>query len=210
MRNSGTSSGSWMTGLEQQRQVYAKNMALQQVWTNGIIAPIVERRCANNMKKVKVYLDTNMVLDVFINHARALKRKERVLLPKKYEFMLANKEKVEFVTSFLTKAEIVRELLSAHGIEYEKINEIWIDMLDALSCFYVNKFEFDEKLVEIASKMPLKLRTLFNFMHMFVAMNLGCLIVSGDDSFIEKIRSSFLYDKAVNYIELRKLVEGEV
>lgn len=72
-------------------------------------------------EKIKIYLDTNMILDVFINHAKAVKKGEDVLVPKKYEFMIANKEKIEFVTSFLTQAETIRELTSGYGVSYEDI-----------------------------------------------------------------------------------------
>ncbi|MBI4170467.1 MAG: hypothetical protein HY514_02145 [Candidatus Aenigmarchaeota archaeon] len=43
----------------------------------------------------RVILDTNMMHDYFVNQARALKRKEDALLPKKYSFMLAEKERGE-------------------------------------------------------------------------------------------------------------------
>ena len=157
---------------------------------------------------MKIYLDTNMIHDYFVNQAIALRKKGDAVLPSKYKFMLTEKDRIEFVTSFITKAEVVRELRSAHGTDAKTIEVIWNDLIDALSCEYIEKFEFDEKLVDIALKMPLRLRTLFNFMHLFIAMNLDCYIVSGDDDFVQKVKESMIYQKIINYIELRKLSEG--
>jgi hypothetical protein len=42
-----------------------------------------------NMDKIKVYLDTNTILDFFINQAKALKKKEKVMVPEKTKFFLA-------------------------------------------------------------------------------------------------------------------------
>ena len=157
--------------------------------------------------KIKIYLDTNMIHDYFANQARAIRKKEDVILPSKYMFMVKEKGRIEFVTSFITKAEVVRELISAHGTDTKTIEIIWSDLMDAPLCEYVAKFEFDEKLVDIAFKMPLRLRTLFNFMHLFIAVNLDCYIVSGDNDFVKKVKKNLIYGKAINYIELRKLLE---
>ena len=149
-------------------------------------------------EKIKIYLDTNMVLDLFINHAKALKRKEDVLLPKKYEFLLANKKKIEFVTSFLTKAEIVRELVSGFGIEYEPIESLWNDFLGSLNCKIVETFTFDNKIADFVSHSQMKLRTLFNFMHIFIALDQGCYFVSGDNIEFRKLAgtwSNFIWGK---------------
>ena len=161
-------------------------------------------------EKIKVYLDTNMIHDYFVNQAKALKSKKEAVLPSKYKFMLTEKKRIEFVTSVITKAEIVRELRSAHGINPEEIEIIWNDLINALSCNYIAKSEFDERLVEIAFKLPLRLRTLFNFMHLFIAIKLNCYIVSGDEDFVQKARENLLYDKAINYIELRKITGGDI
>ena len=59
------------------------------------------------MEKTKIYLDTNMIMDIFINQIKTLDGKEPGI-PKKYEFMLAHLDKFQFVTSVLTKAEIIR------------------------------------------------------------------------------------------------------
>ncbi len=159
-------------------------------------------------EKLRVYLDTNMIHDYFVNQARAVKKKEDVVLPSKYKFMVAGKENIEFVTSVITKAEIARELKSGHGLDRNTIEVIWNDLIAALSCDYIPKHEFDEKLAEIALSFPLKLRTLFNFMHLFIAMQLECYIVSGDGDFLGAVKTSLLYDKAISYIELRKIAEG--
>ena len=158
-------------------------------------------------KKIKVYLDTNMILDVFTNHAKVLKKKEDVILPKKYEFMLASKEKIEFVTSFITKAEVVRELVSGYGTSYEEILAVWSRFMISLDCQYVENFRFDEKIAELAGKLQLKLRTMFNFLHLFIAISQNAYFISGDRDAIRKAKEMKIYDKVISYEEFRKMME---
>lgn len=127
-------------------------------------------------------------------------------MPKKLEFFLDNLDKLEFVTSFIAKAEVMRELVAGHGITKETVNSMWNDFLKLLNCKYIEKFEFDEKLVEVAGDLKLKLRTLVNFTHLFIAMSENVYIVSGDKDLIDKVRENKIYVKILNYMELRKLI----
>jgi len=63
------------------------------------------------MSKARIYLDTNTVFDFFINEAKAIRSGDTSKIPSKFRFMLESKGKIEFVTSFLTKAEVSRELI---------------------------------------------------------------------------------------------------
>ena len=113
------------------------------------------------MAKIKIYLDTNTILDVFINQAMHFKGKE-LRMPEKAKFMLDN----------------------------------------------IEKFEFNRDLVEIAIKTKLRLRTMFNFQHLFIAMKENAYIISGDKNFIEKSRELHLYDKLISYIEFRQMISN--
>lgn len=159
------------------------------------------------MRKIRVYLDTNMIHDFFVNQAIYVKRKEEPRIPKKFEFIISSKEEIEFITSFLTKAEIVRELISAHSMNYEDISVIWDKFLNSSECKYIPNFGFDEKIVDIASKSKMRLRTMINFLHLFIAMNESAYFVSGDKDIIVKIRENGIYNKAMTYTELRKFIE---
>ena len=159
------------------------------------------------MKRVYVYLDTNMIHDFFVNQAIYTKRGEEPKIPKKFEFMTANKEKLGFVTSFLTKAEIVRELVSAHSMTYPDVSSVWDKFLDSLECNYISKAEFDDNLVDIVAKTQMKLRTMINFLHLFIAIKRNIYFVSGDRDIIKKIRDSGIYTKIMTYNELRDFVE---
>ena len=86
--------------------------------------------------KPKVYLDTNMILDIFINQIKVLNGKEPKML-RKYEFMLQHIDKFQFVTSVLTKSEIVRELTSAFHLPRENIERLWNGFTESLKCHYV-------------------------------------------------------------------------
>ncbi|MDI6721066.1 MAG: hypothetical protein QMD85_01655 [Candidatus Aenigmarchaeota archaeon] len=71
---------------------------------------------------------------------------------------------------------------------------------------YINKFEFDETLVELAGKMKMKLRTMFNFQHLFIAIREDAYFVSGDKDIMNKIKELNINSKTLTYIELRKLI----
>ena len=71
--------------------------------------------------KLKVYLDTNIVIDFFINQAKGIRRKEKAKIPKKLTFFSKNLDRLEFITSLITKAEIVRELAAGYGISDKDI-----------------------------------------------------------------------------------------
>lgn len=156
------------------------------------------------MEKLKIYLDTNTIIDFFINEARKIKRKEEPRIPKKFEFLTEKLAYLDFVISFITKAEIVRELVAGHAMKKEDIEPAWKQFLEALECHYVQNFSFDEAIVDIAYKFPFKLRTLFNYMHLFIAMDQNAYIISGDRNFIDTVRNLGIYDKALTYIELRQ------
>ena len=159
------------------------------------------------MSKIKLYLDTNMVHDLFVNQANALKKGIEHNKPKKFTFLLENQEKFEFVTSFLTKAEIARELVSAHNIRPDVIEQFWTDFVSILKQKYIDKFEFDEQIVDIVYKAKMKLRTMVNFFHLFIAIREQAYFVSGDKPILDKTKEIGLYDKLLTYIELQKLAD---
>ena len=157
------------------------------------------------MAKIKLYLDTNMVLDLFINQAKALKGNSDVIEPKKFTFMLDHLDKFDFVTSVLTKAEIVRELVTAFQLSNIEVERLWEGFSKSLNCNYIDKFTVNNKLVDIVSKIKLRLRTLMNFQHVFIAIQENAYFVSGDKDIINKIRDTDVYDRALTCIELREL-----
>ena len=148
-----------------------------------------------------------MVHDLFVNQANALKKGIEHNKPKKFTFLLENQEKFEFVTSFLTKAEIARELVSAHNIRPDIIEQFWTDFVSILKQKYIDKFEFDEQIVDIVYKAKMKLRTMVNFFHLFIAIREQAYFVSGDKPIINKAKEIGLYDKLLTYIELQKLAD---
>jgi len=156
------------------------------------------------MEKLKIYLDTNMIIDIFINQIKLLNGKDPEV-PKKYEFMLAHTDKFNFVTSVLTKAEIARELGTAFHLPKEKIEKLWNGFITSLGCHYVDRFTIGEEFADIVYNLGLKLRTMMNFQHVFIAMRENAYFVSGDKDIIQKTRESGIYDKCLTYIELRNL-----
>jgi hypothetical protein len=41
---------------------------------------------------------------------------------------------MKFITSFLTKTEVVREIVAGHGLEKQIVENTWKDFLDMLKC----------------------------------------------------------------------------
>lgn len=157
------------------------------------------------MEKMKIYLDTNTIVDFFINSAKSLKKKEKLVVPKKYQFFIEKAGEIEFVTSLLTKTEIVRELISAFDLNKEDIEQLWNTFIQSLNCKYIGKFTMDERLVDVAMKYKIKLRTVVNFQHLFIAMEENAFLLTGDKDLVDIVRENKLYDKIIMYIELRKM-----
>ncbi|MBI2580132.1 MAG: hypothetical protein HYW27_04490 [Candidatus Aenigmarchaeota archaeon] len=157
------------------------------------------------MDRLKIYLDTNTVLDFFINEARVIKNNEDTKVPSKFQFMLESKEKIEFVSSFLTKAEICRELVSAFQLSEEDIERLWNTFISSLECRYIERFQFDEEIVKLTIKLKMRLRTMVNFFHLFIAIKDNAYLLSGDKDLIRIVRENLLYDKIISYIELRNM-----
>ena len=83
---------------------------------------------------------------------------------------------------------------------------MWDEFIKTLNCKFIPKIEIDERFAQLPLKIRLKLRTLMNFQHLFVAMKENAYLVSGDDDLIKIVREHKLYDKILSYIELRKLI----
>ena len=161
------------------------------------------------MDKIKLYLDTNTILDFFINQAMHFKGKKEQKMPEKMKFLLENIDRFDFMLSFITKAEVTRELVAGFGVEYERVERFWSEFMQSMkNPVYINKFEFDDKLVELTGKLGMKLRTMFNFMHLFIAIKKEAYFVSGDKDIILKTKELGLYDKVISYIELRELISS--
>lgn len=158
------------------------------------------------MDRVKVYLDTNTIQDFFINQALAFKGKKPFTMPKKLEFFLDNLNKIEFATSFYTKAEVMRELVAGYNMDKNKVEDIWNELMKLLNCEFIAEFKFDQKLVDIVGNLKLRLRTMVNFQHLEIAMSRDVYLITGDQNLIEKVREHKIYDKILSYIELRKLI----
>ncbi len=157
------------------------------------------------MHKIKLYLDTNTILDFFINQAMHIKGKGEVKVPEKAKFMLDNIERLELVVSFLVEAEVARELVSAHGLPDHAITKAWKEFVETYRCKYIEKFEFNRELVELVLITKMRLRTMFNFQHLFIAIKENAYTVSGDKNFVEKAREMNVYNKLISYTELRQM-----
>lgn len=158
------------------------------------------------MEKIKIYLDTNTVLDFFINQAKAVKKNEEAITPEKFKFFVENLDKIEFHTSILTYAEIARELITGLHMTETYFEELWIAFTKILNCNFITNITIDKRFSSIVTKIRMKLRTLINFQHLFVAMDNNLLLLSGDKDLIIAARENKVYDKIMSYIELREFI----
>ncbi len=162
------------------------------------------------MDRVKAYLDTNIILDAFLSQAKAFRAGTEFEKPKKLKFLISQANRIEFFTSFLTKAEVFRELLAAYTFDVPRAERMWNDFMDTLDAKrHIETFTFDSTLVDIVCRLRLRLRTLLNFFHLFIAIKEDAYFVTGDKDLIEKARQSNLYHKAVSYVEFRRLIGGD-
>ena len=159
------------------------------------------------MERMKIYLDTNTIVDFFINSAKSLKKKEELKLPMKYQFFVEKAGEIEFITSLLTKIEIVRELVSGFGMNKIDIEPAWNDFMKSLNCRFIDKFETDLTVLDIVYSVPMKLRTVINFQHLFMAMKENAHLLTGDNDLVDIVRKHKLYDKIITYPELRKMFD---
>ncbi len=156
--------------------------------------------------EIKMYLDTNMIIDLFTNSAKSMKDGKELTIPSKFRFLSENIEKFDFATSFLTKAEVMRELVSGYEMPENRVNSVWEDFVQTLRCKMIEEYTFDMKLVSIVPHFKMKLRTMINFMHLYIAITEGAYIVTGDKDLIKKARTSHAYDKIYSYPELQEAV----
>lgn len=160
------------------------------------------------MEKMKTYLDTNTIIDFFINQAIAVKKGEEATIPEKFKFFVKNLDKIEFYASILTKTEITRELIAGLGVSENYLEELWEEFIKILECRFIDRVTLDGRLPDIAAKIRMKLRTLVNFQHLFVAMDRNIYLLSGDKDLIRIVRENKIYGKILNYIELRELISS--
>ncbi|MBI2543605.1 MAG: hypothetical protein HYW24_05485 [Candidatus Aenigmarchaeota archaeon] len=158
------------------------------------------------MDKIKVYLDTNTIEDSFINQTLALKQGIPPKVPEKLKFFLENTDKINFMTSIATEAEVSRELIAGYGLAEEQFDRLWKNFLEELNCYFIKEFNIDERFSRLPKKIKMKMRTLVNFIHLFIAMKEDAYLVSGDKDLIKIVRENKIYDKILSYIELRELI----
>jgi predicted nucleic acid-binding protein len=99
-------------------------------------------------------------------------------------------EEVEFITSILTKNEIIRELVSGFALKEEEVLKIWNEFLSSLKCSYIQEIKINEDLTEITLKLRMKLRTLINFVHLFVAIDQDAYFLTGDKDLVKIVKEN--------------------
>ncbi len=157
------------------------------------------------VERIKIYLDTNLIIDFFINQAIAMRKNIKPKVPNKIKFFFEILDRAEFITSFFTEAEVARELVSAFDVRSEEFDELWQDFLIKLNCKHIEEFTLNREIANLAKSIKLKLRTIVNFIHIFIAIKEESYVVSGDKDLIKIVRENKIYSKIFSYPELRDI-----
>lgn len=145
-----------------------------------------------------------MILDFFLNRLKAMKGMWRFHDPKKLEFLAGIVDQAEFMTSFLVKAEVVRELVCNRNLERNEAELLWNELSTMLKWEYIESFCFDDRLIDLVGDFKVRLRTLMNYQHLFIAFSKDVHFVTGDKDLLESVRKNKTYEKIMSYIEFRK------
>lgn len=151
---------------------------------------------------MKVYLDTNIILDWFRNIMIGARKVKEFKTPKKMEFLKL--QGIELFVSDLSKIEILRYLKSDWNADKETIEEIWQRFLESFNVNYlvIQNLDFKE-LSEICLLIPTRKKTLINLMHLQIAKKEDIWFLTGEKGLLTKYKN--YYEKSISYPELRKL-----
>jgi len=119
-----------------------------------------------------------------------------------YELLVRNKKPNE---SF---SDELRRIVSKNG-DIMECAGLWADIGDKEAeemKNFIKEFRIDEKFSLYPKKIRMKLRTLVNFIHLFIAIKEDAYLVSGDKDLIEMCGKYKIYDKVLSYVEFRKLI----
>lgn len=75
-----------------------------------------------------------------------------------------------------------------------------------MKCKVIVKFEFGMELADLTMKTEMKLRTIVNFQHLFIAIDEDAFFVTGDKNLIKIASEKKIYDKVLSYLDLREMI----
>lgn len=157
--------------------------------------------------KEKIYLDANIIYGYFLAKYKELKGTKRFEEPKVIRFLRKNRNKLEYHISIITKAEILRRLVSELGMEKETGRKLWTSLLDELAITEIkvgkSVDEIYGKIVAIVEETKIKKRVT-NLEHLIVAKSSNLIFVTGDEEILKKCKK--YYQKIMSYIDLRRVV----
>jgi len=157
--------------------------------------------CLRRCDYVRLYLDTNIILDWFRNVMVNVKKPEKFKVPRKLEFL--SSQELELIVSTITKIEVFRYLKSDWNANREQIEEIWKRFIESFKIKYliIEKMDFEE-LSSICLLIPTRKKTLVNLMHLQISKKEDLWFLTGEKRLLDKYKT--YYNKSLSYIELRK------
>ncbi len=150
---------------------------------------------------MKIYLDTNIILDWFRNMMLKSRKIEAFRIPKKLEFLASHD--LNPILSELTRIEIARYLKADWNATHEEIDKLWNDFIDIFKIKVVETRKIDpEELTKICMEIPTRKKTLVNLLHLGIAKEHDCLFLTGEKDLLAKYKK--YYKNTLSYTELRK------
>jgi predicted nucleic acid-binding protein len=152
---------------------------------------------------MKLYLDTNIILDWFKKNIKNLRKSKPIEITSKLKFLTSRPELQLFV-SLITKAEIFRYLKSEWGSPENECENFWIDFFTR---YGITELESKEirvdflDITEICKKINLGRKTLVNLIHLQFAKKNNLTFLTGDKK-LEK-RLKWYHEKIISYVTLR-------
>jgi predicted nucleic acid-binding protein len=159
------------------------------------------------MKRIKVYLDTNIIFGYFLAKVKQLRKKtDRFVEPRIVEFLKKNANIFEYFVSTLVKAELFRRLRTELNVGRSDIEKIWLEFVSYLQINEIKTSELSseylfEKTLEIVEETPIKKRVT-NLQHLIIAKEFNLFFLTGDKEILDKCKK--FYERILSYSELRK------
>lgn len=154
------------------------------------------------MKKVKIYLDTNVVVGWFKRKLDEEKKGLKFIIPERLEKLL--KSQHELIVSYLVKSEVSRYLKSEWQLTPEEISEKWSLFAEELkiNILKLDKFEVDlVKIDTICSEVSLKREgTIADLIHLQIAKSFNLKFLTSEKKLKHKL--SKVYSNIIQISEL--------
>ncbi len=130
---------------------------------------------------MRVYLDTNIILDWFKYNIKRIRRGENIISTSKLKFLMS--KNLELFVSSITKAEIFRYLKSEFNCSEEECVRFWSEFLFRYKLTEMESKEIQVDfgfITKICKQVYLGRKTIINLIHLQLAKKNNLVFLTGD------------------------------